>query len=60
MDFEHGLLMFFIGCTVTIIGFTIAYLVANYYFKKDNKKKRPLTSVEESLRKLNAKFGDTE
>ena len=60
MNWEHGLLMGFIGCTVTIIGFTIAYLVANYHFKKDNKKKRPLTSVEESLRKLNAKFGDTE
>jgi hypothetical protein len=60
MNWQDGLLMGFIGCTVTIIGFTIAYLVANYHFKKDNKKKRPLTSVEESLRKLNAKFGDTE
>ena len=52
--------MGFIGCTVTVIGFLIAYLVANYHFKKNNKKKRPLTSVEESLRNLNAKFGDTE
>jgi len=52
--------MGFIGCTVTIIGFTIAYLVANYHYKKENKKKRPLSSVEESLRRLNAKFGDTE
>ena len=60
MNWEHGLLMGFIGCTVTIIGFTIAYLVANYHFKKNNKKKSPLTSVEESLRNLNAKFGDTE
>ena len=60
MDFQSGLLMFFIGCTVTIIGFTIAYLIANYHFKKENKKKRPLSSVEESLRSLNAKFGDTE
>ena len=60
MDFQHGLLMGFIGCTVTFIGFTIAYLVANYHYKKDIKKKRPLSSVEESLRSLNAKFGDTE
>ena len=60
MDFEHGLLMFFIGCTVTVIGFLIAYLVANRHHRKMNKKKRPLTSVEESLRNLNAKFGDTE
>lgn len=60
MDFQHGLLMGFIGCTVTFIGFTIAYLVANYHHKKEIKKKRPLSSVEESLRSLNAKFGDTE
>ena len=60
MDFQSGLLMGFIGCTVTFIGFTIAYLVANYHYKKDIKKKRPLSSVEESLRRLNAKFGDTE
>ena len=47
MNWEHGLLMGFIlltGCTVTIIGHIIiamiAYLVANYHFKKDNKKKR--------------------
>ena len=60
MDLQSGLLMGFIGCTVTFIGFTIAYLVANYHYKKDIKKKRPLSSVEESLRSLNAKFGDTE
>ena len=60
MDIQHGLLLGFIGCTVTIVGFTIAYLVANYHYKKDIKKKRPLSSVEESLRSLNAKFGDTE
>ena len=60
MTLEHGLIMFFIGGTATIIGFTIAYLIANYHYKKENKKKRPLSSVEESLRSLNAKFGDTE
>ncbi len=60
MDFQHGLLMGFLGCTITLIGFTIAYLVANYNYKKEIKKKRPLSSVEESLRSLNAKYGDTE
>ena len=54
--------MGFIGCTVTFVGFTIAYLVANYYHKKENKKNRPLTSVEQSLRNLriDGKFSDTE
>ena len=47
MDFQSGLLMFFIGCTVTIIGFTIE----NYHFKEIRKK--ALSSVEESLRSLN-------
>ena len=62
MDIQHGLLLGFIGCTVTIVGFTIAYLVANYFHKKENKKNRPLTSVEESLRNLriDGKFSDTE
>ena len=62
MGWEHGLLLGFIGCTVTIIGFTIAYLIANYHYKKENKKNRPLTSVEESLRNLriDGKFSDTE
>ena len=39
MDLEHGLLLGFIGCTVTVVGFTIAYMIANYYYKKENKKK---------------------
>ena len=53
--------MGFIGCTVTIIGFTIAYLVIARNHKKENKKKNKVySSVEESLRKLNVKFGDTE
>ena len=62
MDIQHGLLLGFIGCTVTIVGFTIAYLVANYNYKKEIKKNRPLTSVEQSLRNLriDGKFSDTE
>ena len=63
MDLQHGLLLGFIGCTVTIVGFTIAYMIANYYYKKENKKREPLSSVEQSLkslRELNGKFSDTE
>jgi len=62
MDIQHGLLLGFIGCSVTIVGFTIAYLVANYHYKKEIKKNRPLTSVEQSLKnlRLDGKFSDTE
>ena len=54
MDFEHGLLMFFMGMTITIIGFLIAFIVINRVHKKSIKK--PLTSVEKSLQDLNVKF----
>ena len=52
MDFQSGLLLGFIVCTVTLVGFTIAYIVANYHYKKENKKNRPLSSVEQSLKNL--------
>ena len=62
MDLEHGLLLGFIGCTVTIVDFTIAYMIANYYYKIENRKKEPLTSVQQSLKNLNetpgSKAGD--
>ena len=62
MDLQHGLICGFIGITLTIVGFTIAYCVANYYYKKENKKKEPLSSVEQSLKNLNdmpgSKAGD--
>ncbi len=35
MNFEYGLLMGIIGCSATVVGFFIAFLVINY-----NKKKR--------------------
>ena len=46
MDFAHGISFFFIGGTITLIGFFIAFLVINYNQKKkkreeDNKKNRP-------------------
>jgi len=46
MEFSDGLGLFFIGCTVTFIGFFIAFLVINYNRKKEKqleeeKKNRP-------------------
>jgi len=35
MDFQHGILFFIIGCSVTLIGFFIAFLVINYNTKKE-------------------------
>ena len=52
MNFEYGLAMFFIGCTITVIGFLIAFMVASRVVHKENKKNRPLSSVEQSLKNL--------
>ena len=43
MDLQHGLLMFLIGCSTTIIGFFIAYLVAfkNYEIAIHKTKRKP-------------------
>ena len=38
MDFQHGILFFVIGCTITIIGFFIAFLVINYNKKKEEER----------------------
>ena len=38
MDFSHGLGLFFIGCTVTFVGFFTAFLVVNYNKRKELKK----------------------
>ena len=40
MNLEHGFLLFLIGCTLTFVGFFIAYVVANKavmkkYIKKE-------------------------
>ena len=39
MDLQHGLLMGFIGCTVTFLGFLIVFLVINYNIKKEKEEK---------------------
>ena len=38
MDFSHGILLFVIGCTVTILGFFTAFLVINYNKKKEEER----------------------
>ena len=40
MDFAHGILFFIIGCTVTLVGFFIAFLVINYNRKKEEERIR--------------------
>ena len=40
MDFQHGILFFIIGCTVTLVGFFIAFLVINYNRKKEEERIR--------------------
>jgi len=39
MDFTHGILMFFIGCSITLIGFFIAFLVIRYNISKEYEKR---------------------
>ena len=48
MDFEHGILLFFIGCTLTVIGFYIALSIRS----RTVKPKEKLTSVQQSLKDL--------
>ena len=35
MDVTHGILLFFIGCTLTFVGFFMAFIVINYNRKKE-------------------------
>jgi len=52
MDIQHGLLMFTFGCTITIIGFFIAFLVINYNKKKEEEK------IKRKKEKLVHPYGD--
>ena len=52
MDLEHGLIMFFMGGIITVIGFLIAFMIASRVIHKEGKKNRPLSSVEQSLKNL--------
>jgi len=55
MDFSHGILLFVIGCTVTLVGFFMAFLVINYNKKKELKK---LQEIENRKKFPDHYFGD--
>ena len=60
MDLQHGILLFVIGCTVTFIGFFMAFLVINYNQKKEqkikNRPKNPLYDLNKDM--PGSKVGD--
>jgi len=39
LDLQSGLLMGFLGCTITFVGFFIVFLVVNYNQRQEAKKK---------------------
>ena len=49
MDLQHGLLMGFVGCIITFIGFFIAYIVVNKVVIKKHIKKE--TTALDDLKK---------
>ena len=53
MNLEYGFLLFVIGCTVTFIGFFIAFLIINYNQKKEkrikNRPKNPLYDLNKDM-----------
>ena len=53
MPVDFGIMFGVIGCLLTIIGFLIAYTIAGNVIIKEQEKKKPLTSVEQSLQDLN-------
>ena len=57
MDIAHGLLFAFIGCSITFIGFFIAFLIMQHNYNKETKKE--LSEVQKSIRDLKGKtFGE--
>ena len=38
MDLQYGLLLGFLGCTATFVGFFIAFLIINYNKKKEEER----------------------
>jgi len=50
MDLTHGILMFFMGCSITLIGFFFAFLVIRYNLSKHMKEE--LTEVQKSIKHL--------
>ena len=53
METSYGIALFFIGCTVTVIGFFMAFLVVNY------NKKKELRELEDKKNKIpGSYYGD--
>tara|TARA_Y100001973_G_scaffold44731_1_gene66602 strand:+ start:224 stop:391 length:168 start_codon:yes stop_codon:yes gene_type:complete len=46
MDFQHGILFFIIGCTVTLTGFFIAFLIIRYNLKKEKEKLKKQNEIK--------------
>ena len=55
MDISHGLLLGFLGCIVTFLGFFMAFLVINYNKKKELKR---LKEIENNKKLPHRYFGD--
>ena len=49
-DLTHGLIFFLIGCSMSIIGFFIAFLVIRYNISKEYKEE--LTEAQKSIKEL--------
>ena len=47
MDLEHGFLLGLLGCTVTFVGFFIAFLLINYNKRKELKQLRDIENRKE-------------
>ena len=60
LDLEHGILMFIVGTSITLIGFFIAYLVIMYNYKKEQKRKnRPKNPMYDLMKDMpGSKAGD--
>ena len=55
MDISHGLLLGFLGCIVTFLGFFMAFLVINYNKKKELQR---LKEIENNKKLPHRYFGD--
>ena len=51
LDLQHGLLMGFLGCSITFIGFFIAFLIINYNRNLEKKKSKKETGPLADLQK---------
>ena len=55
MDLEHGFLLGLLGCTLTFVGFFVAFLLINYNKKKELQR---LKEIENNKKLPNRYYGD--